>query len=50
MTPLFRPLLGRRSLMAGAAGSALLAGAGRVPVHAQAIAPAGGQTAAIDGG
>ena len=58
MTNILRSSLSRRGLIAGASGSALLAAAGRTPVHAQAVAPApaaagnaaaaGGQSAVID--
>jgi TolB protein len=48
MTDLPNFIIGRRSILAGAAGSALLLGA-RDPVFAQQTAPAaGGQTAVID--
>jgi TolB protein len=48
-----RPVLGRRPLLLGAAGTAAMALAARVPVHAQPAPPpggaaGGGQTAAID--
>ena len=40
MTNISLPVVSRRGLIAGATGSALLAATGRVPVRAQAVAPA----------